>query len=191
MHSNEMCYNLPVGKGHALEEFSQGRVNGEVRHARLAKMISLTGLFVDSVEVVALLRGVLAVRRRHHEVSAVDDLRLQPVCPRCSCSRGPTRADHPTGKMDSYTLKPCVRLCWSRLYHRVGRWWGCVWRCGFTHPQRSVLQAVSQAAKRIQTGHLQSVHINQEVNGHTEYFTSENMKNAIIALSCHTTSTHV
>ncbi|KAF3687344.1 MHC class II regulatory factor RFX1 Enhancer factor C [Channa argus] len=35
-----------------------------------------------------------------------------------------------------------------------------------TTPQRSVLQAVSQAAKRIQTGHinnLQSVHINQEV----------------------------
>ncbi|XP_072240395.1 MHC class II regulatory factor RFX1 isoform X4 [Leuresthes tenuis] len=32
-----------------------------------------------------------------------------------------------------------------------------------TTQQRSVLQAVSQAAKRIQTGHLQSVHINQEV----------------------------
>ncbi|XP_035492315.1 MHC class II regulatory factor RFX1 isoform X3 [Scophthalmus maximus] len=35
-----------------------------------------------------------------------------------------------------------------------------------TTPQRSVLQAVSQAAKRIQTGHinnLQSVHLNQEV----------------------------
>ncbi|XP_041839484.1 MHC class II regulatory factor RFX1 isoform X2 [Melanotaenia boesemani] len=35
-----------------------------------------------------------------------------------------------------------------------------------TTPQRSVLQAVSQAAKRIQTGHIsniQSVHINQEV----------------------------
>uniref|UniRef100_A0A7N6F6Q4 RFX-type winged-helix domain-containing protein n=1 Tax=Anabas testudineus TaxID=64144 RepID=A0A7N6F6Q4_ANATE len=38
-----------------------------------------------------------------------------------------------------------------------------------TTPQRSVLQAVSQATKRIQTGHinnLQSVHINQEVNRH-------------------------
>lgn len=38
-------------------------------------MISLTGLFVYSVEVVAFLRGVLAVGRRHHKVSAVDDLR--------------------------------------------------------------------------------------------------------------------
>lgn len=47
----------------------------------------------------------------------------------------------------------------------------CIRHCGFTHQQRSVLQAVSQAAKRIQTGHinnLQSVHINQEVNKDTQ-----------------------
>lgn len=42
-------------------------------------MIGLTCLFVYSVEVVAFLRGVLAVGRGHHEVSAVDDLRLHPV----------------------------------------------------------------------------------------------------------------
>lgn len=40
-------------------------------------MIGLTGLFVDSVEVVAFFRGVLAVGRGHHEVSAMDDLRLR------------------------------------------------------------------------------------------------------------------
>lgn len=42
-------------------------------------MIGLTGLFVYSVEVVAFLGWVLAVGRRHHEVSAVDDLGLQPI----------------------------------------------------------------------------------------------------------------
>lgn len=42
-------------------------------------MIGLTGLFVYSVEVVAFLRGVLNVRRGHHEVPAVDDLRLHPI----------------------------------------------------------------------------------------------------------------
>lgn len=50
-----------------------------MRHARLAKVIRLTGLLVDSVEVVAFLRGVLDVGRGHHEVSTVDDLRLHPV----------------------------------------------------------------------------------------------------------------
>lgn len=44
-------------------------------------MIGLTGLFVYSVEVVAFLWWVLAVGRRHHEVSAVDDLRLHPIRP--------------------------------------------------------------------------------------------------------------
>lgn len=43
-------------------------------------MIGLTRLFVDSVEVVAFLRRVLGVGRGHHEVSAVDDLRLQSFC---------------------------------------------------------------------------------------------------------------
>lgn len=73
-----MCCDLPISKGHALEEFSEGRVYGEVRRARLAEVIRLTGLLVDSVKVVAFLRRVLAVGPRHHEVSAVDDLRFQP-----------------------------------------------------------------------------------------------------------------
>lgn len=69
----------PVRKSHALKEFGQWSVYGEVRHASFAKVIGLTGLFVDSVEVVAFLRRVLAMGWRHHEVSAVDDLRLPPV----------------------------------------------------------------------------------------------------------------
>lgn len=73
-----VCCGLPISKGHALEELSEGRVYGEVRRARLAEVIRLTGLFVDSVKVVAFLRGVLAVGPRHHEVSAVDDLGFQP-----------------------------------------------------------------------------------------------------------------
>lgn len=68
----------PVCKSHALEEFGERGVYGEVRRAGFAEVVRLTGLFVDSVEVVAFLRGVLAVGRGHHEVPAVDDLRLQP-----------------------------------------------------------------------------------------------------------------
>lgn len=71
-------HTSPVCKGHALKQFGERGVDGEVRGARLAEVVGLTGLFVDSVEVVAFLRGVLAVGRRHHEVSAVDDLSLQP-----------------------------------------------------------------------------------------------------------------
>lgn len=50
-----------------------------MRHAGLSEMVGLTGLFVYSVEVIAFLRWVLAVGRRHHEVSAVDDLTLHPI----------------------------------------------------------------------------------------------------------------
>lgn len=66
--------SLPVGQSHALEEFGQRGVYGEVTRAGFAEVVRLTGLFVYSVEVVALLRWVLAVGRRHHEVTAVDDL---------------------------------------------------------------------------------------------------------------------
>lgn len=57
------CRSSPVGKSHALKEFGEGGVYRDVRRARLSEVICLTGLFVDGVKVVALLRGVLAVRR--------------------------------------------------------------------------------------------------------------------------------
>lgn len=66
--------SLPVGQGHALEEFGERRVDGQVAGARLAEAVGLARLLVDRVEIVALLGRVLAVRRRHHEVAAVDDL---------------------------------------------------------------------------------------------------------------------
>lgn len=50
-----------------------------MRRAGLAEVVRLTGLLVDRVEVVALLGRVLDVRRGHHEVAAVDDLRLGVV----------------------------------------------------------------------------------------------------------------
>lgn len=59
-----------------------------------------------------------------------------------------------------------------------------IWRSGFIHQQRSVLQAVSQAAKRNQTGHvnnLQSVHITPEVRKIIPLITSSACQ------SCHTT----
>lgn len=74
-----MCSPLPVRQSHALEKPGQGGVYGEVRHARFAEMVSLTGLLVHSVEIVAFLWWVLTVGRGHHEVSAVDDLRLHPI----------------------------------------------------------------------------------------------------------------
>lgn len=49
--------------------------------ASLAEVIRLARLLVDGVEVVALLRWVLDVGRRHHKVAAVDDLRLNAVGP--------------------------------------------------------------------------------------------------------------
>lgn len=50
-----------------------------MRHAGFPKVISLTGLFVDSVKIVALFRWVLDVGRGDHEVSTVDDLSLPSV----------------------------------------------------------------------------------------------------------------
>lgn len=73
--------HLPVGQSHAFEQFGQRGVYGDLGHAGFSEMIRLTRLFVYSVEVVALLGWVLAVGRRHHEVSAVDDLGLDPICP--------------------------------------------------------------------------------------------------------------
>lgn len=71
--------NSPVSEGHALEEFGEGRVDGQMRCARLAEVISLTSLFINSVEVVAFLRRMLDVRGGNHEMTAVDDLRLPSV----------------------------------------------------------------------------------------------------------------
>lgn len=66
--------SLPVGQGHALEEFGERSVDGQVAGAGLAEAVGLARLLVDRVEIVALLGRVLAVWRRHHEVAAVDDL---------------------------------------------------------------------------------------------------------------------
>lgn len=66
--------SLPVGQGHALEELGERSINGQVAGAGLAEAIGLARLFVDRVEIIALLGRVLAVRRGHHEVAAVDDL---------------------------------------------------------------------------------------------------------------------
>lgn len=66
--------HAPVGERHALEELRQRGVDGEMRRAGLPEAVGLAGLFVDGVEVVALLRRVLGVRGGHHEVPAVDDL---------------------------------------------------------------------------------------------------------------------
>lgn len=71
--------NWPVGEGHALEKFGERRVDGEMWCARLAEVISLTSLFINSVEVVAFLRRMLDVRSWDHKMTAVDDLRLSPV----------------------------------------------------------------------------------------------------------------
>ena len=65
---------LPVGQGHALEELGERGVDGQVAGAGLAEAVGLARLLVDRVEIVALLGRVLPVRRRHHEVAAVDDL---------------------------------------------------------------------------------------------------------------------
>ena len=65
---------VPVRQRHALEQLGERRVDGDVRRAGLAEAVRAARLRVDGVEVVAFLRRVLAVRRGHHEVSAVDDL---------------------------------------------------------------------------------------------------------------------
>lgn len=65
---------LPVGQAHALEELGERGVDGQVAGAGLAEAVGLARLLVDRVEIVALLGRVLSVRRRHHEVAAVDDL---------------------------------------------------------------------------------------------------------------------
>lgn len=66
----------PVGQGHALEQLGQRSVDGQMRRAVRPKAVSLTRLLVDGVEIVAFLGRVLSVRRRHHEMPAVDDLKL-------------------------------------------------------------------------------------------------------------------
>ena len=70
---------LPVCHGHALEQFGQRSINRDVRGAGLPEVIRLARLSVDGVEVVSFLRRVLDVRRRHHEVSTVDDLGFPSV----------------------------------------------------------------------------------------------------------------
>ena len=115
-------------------------------------------LFTHLMKLPSIHRGLSSLQRQ--------PVRLQPTCPWRSNSGGPASADHPAGKMHTN----CMALCWSCLvtsYKLQPMADTFIWHCGFTHQQRSVLQAVSQAAKRIQTGHinnLQSVHINQEVN---------------------------
>lgn len=87
--------SLPVGQGHALEELGERSINGQMAGAGLAKTIGLARLLVDRVEIIAFLGRVLAVRRGHHEVAAVDDLlparRLLAARPGPGWQRGGTR----------------------------------------------------------------------------------------------------
>lgn len=50
-----------------------------MRRARLPEVIRLARLFIHGIEVVTFLRRVIGMRRRHHEMTAVDDLRLAAV----------------------------------------------------------------------------------------------------------------
>lgn len=71
--------NPPVCQRHALKELRQGSINREMRGAGLSEVIRLAGLFIYSVEVVTFLWGVIGMRRRHHKMTAVDDLRFASV----------------------------------------------------------------------------------------------------------------
>ncbi len=50
-----------------------------MRRASLSEVIRLAGLFIYSVEVVTFLWGVVGMRRRHHKMTAVDNLRLASI----------------------------------------------------------------------------------------------------------------
>lgn len=73
--------NLPVGQGHAVEQTGQSRVNAQAPGAERAVPVRLAPRPVHCVEVISERTAALpparrrvAVRRRHHKVSAVDDL---------------------------------------------------------------------------------------------------------------------
>ncbi len=74
-----LLLNPPVGQRHALKELRQGSINREMRRASLSEVIRLAGLFIYSVEVVTFLWGVVGMRRRHHKMTAVDNLRLASI----------------------------------------------------------------------------------------------------------------
>lgn len=72
----------PVGQGHAVEQAGQSRVNAEAPGAEGPVAVRLAPSSVHRVEVVLQkapasppTKRQIAVGRRHHEVSAVDDLR--------------------------------------------------------------------------------------------------------------------
>lgn len=73
--------NPPVSQGHALKQAGQGGVDAQAAGAAGPVPVRVAARPVDGVEVVPqgaaapppARRGV-AVRRRHHEVSAVDHL---------------------------------------------------------------------------------------------------------------------
>lgn len=72
----------PVGQRHAVEQAGEGRVDAEAPGAQGPEAVGLAPAPVHRVEVVleraaapAPARRQVAVGRRHHEVSAVDDLR--------------------------------------------------------------------------------------------------------------------
>lgn len=113
----------------------------------------------------AIPRGLCSLQRQ--------SVRLQSTCPWCPYSGGPTSADHPAGKMRTNRMILFFFFL-DHLEESHIEWLSTqtfICHCGSTHQQRSVLQA----AKRIQTGHinnLQSVHINPEVNRHAAHFLS-------------------
>lgn len=72
----------PVGQGHAVEQACQSWVNAEAPGAEGPVPVRLTPSSVHRVKVVlqkapasSPTKGQVIVGRRHHEVSAVDDLR--------------------------------------------------------------------------------------------------------------------
>lgn len=77
----EVGVDPPVGQGHAVEQARQSRVDAEAPGAEGPEAVRLAPAPVHRVEVVLQrapasppARRQVAVGRRHHEVSAVDDL---------------------------------------------------------------------------------------------------------------------
>lgn len=78
----EVRVDAPVGQRHAVEQAGEGRVDAEAPGAEGPVPVRLAPASVHRVEVVLEraaasppARRQVAVGRRHHEVSAVDDLR--------------------------------------------------------------------------------------------------------------------
>lgn len=92
-------YDPPVGQGHAVEQAGQSGVDAQAPGAERPVPVRLAPRPVHRVEVVSVgasasppaRRGV-AVGRRNHEVSAVDDL-----CAGEGAGGGRPGADRPSG----------------------------------------------------------------------------------------------